>query len=245
MFVGETGVGRVIQRTCEVMNELKTEDPDKIRAAGAIDLPTIQRYINRWFSSSVNLFGSERSSNAATYFASGLKGRYKEENYEDHVALEGIYELAVPQNGSMSTEEVPLRNAMNEILRDGYVGDCEFVCDRWNRVLEKAGRDERVYLPSRFFHRDIGIYADHHFDPQGNRITAEEWEQKKDGWVPSESDKTFVKGLMSPCLGVGQIASWIAPPRTGINKNPFEWEYVRFDKSSVGVGLGATPSLIG
>lgn len=245
MFVGETGVGRIIQRTCELMNELKTDDPEQIRAAGGIDLPTIQRYINRWFSSSVNLFGGESSSNAAMYFASGLKGRYKEEKYADHVALEGIYQLPTPQNGGMTVEEVPLRNAMNELLRDGYVGDCEFVCDRWNRVLEKAGRDERVYLPNRRFNREIGIYTNVHFDTDGNRITDEEWAQKKDVWLPSESDKQYVMSLMVPCLEVGKIASWIAPPRTGINKNPFEWEYVRFDKSSVGVALGAKPSLLG
>src|SRR5574343_67646 len=46
MFVGESGVSRVIARTCQVMNELKTDDPAKIRAAGVIDLPTIQRYLN-------------------------------------------------------------------------------------------------------------------------------------------------------------------------------------------------------
>ena len=242
MFVGETGVGRVIQRTAELMNELKTEDPDAIRTQGAIDLPTIQRYINRWFSSSVNLFGGEKSSNAATYFASGLKGRAKEEKYEDHVALEGIYELPIVSNGGMSSEEVPLRNAMNEVLRDDYVGDCVFVCDRWNRVLEKAGRDERVYLPNRRFNREVGIYAGHHFDPEGNRVTDEEWEAKKDQWLPSTEDKDYVKSLMKPCLGVGQIANWIAPPRAGINKQPFAWDYVRFDKTSVGIGLGAAPS---
>src|SRR6202008_3106972 len=30
MYVGEAGVSRVIQRTCEVMNQLKTDDPAKI-----------------------------------------------------------------------------------------------------------------------------------------------------------------------------------------------------------------------
>ena len=35
MFVGETGVGRIVQRTCELMKEHKTDD---VRALGAIDL---------------------------------------------------------------------------------------------------------------------------------------------------------------------------------------------------------------
>ena len=75
MFVGETGVGRVVKRTLEVMKELGTDDPGRRARAGAIDLPTLQQYLNFWCSSSLDLFGSEISSNAAANFASGLKGR--------------------------------------------------------------------------------------------------------------------------------------------------------------------------
>src|SRR5258708_9161623 len=42
MFIGETGVSRIIRRTCEVMKENKVEDPSDVRAVGRIDLPTIQ-----------------------------------------------------------------------------------------------------------------------------------------------------------------------------------------------------------
>jgi benzoyl-CoA 2,3-dioxygenase component B len=246
MFVGETGVGRVVQRTAEVMNELKTEDPAKIRAHGAIDLPTIQRSLNRWFSSSVNLFGGEQSSNAAQYFAQGLKGRYREEEkYTDHVALDTAYAMTVVKDGRLATEQVPLRNAMNEVLRDDYVGDCEFVVQRWNKVLEKAERPERLFLPNRRFHRDVGIYGGKPFDPQGNPVSPEEFAAKRDTWLPTVADQDHVKALMKPVLQFGKIASWIAPPRIGINGNPFEWEYVRFDRASVGVSLGAAPSLVG
>jgi benzoyl-CoA 2,3-dioxygenase component B len=75
MFVGTSGITRVIKRTLQVMKELATDDPVAVRNAGAIDLPTLQRYINFWFSSSVDLFGAEISSNAASYFATGIKGR--------------------------------------------------------------------------------------------------------------------------------------------------------------------------
>jgi benzoyl-CoA 2,3-dioxygenase component B len=134
---------------------------------------------------------------------------------------------------------------MNEVLRDDYVGDCEFVCNRWNRILEKADRSERVRLPSRRFNREVGIYAGGYFDPEGNPMSREAWEAKKDEWLPSEDDRTYVKSLMKPVLGIGRIAGWIAPPTKGINNNPFEWEYVRFDKSSAGVKLGATPTPTG
>ena len=46
MFVGETGISRTVQRTCEAMKEAGIEDPneiEKVRALGVIDLPTIQK----------------------------------------------------------------------------------------------------------------------------------------------------------------------------------------------------------
>jgi benzoyl-CoA 2,3-dioxygenase component B len=227
MFVGETGVGRVIQPTADVMNRVGA-DPAKVRAEHAIDLPTIQRYLNHWYSSSLDLFGGEKSSNAADFFAAGLKGRYREEQYADHVAIEGTYALPVPSGETIATEQVPLRNAMNEVLRDNYVGDCEFVCGRWNRVLEKAGRPERLRLPNRRFRRSVGIYADRSFDLDGNPISPQAFEEGcATQWLPTDSDLAFVASLMHPVTETGKIASWIAPPAKGIGEHPFEWEYVR------------------
>ena len=83
----DTGITRVIKRTLEVMHALDSEDPADVRGAGAVDLPTLQRYVNFWFSSSLDLFGAEASSNAATYFASGVKGRPDEAQFENHSVL--------------------------------------------------------------------------------------------------------------------------------------------------------------
>ncbi|MHC4859643.1 MAG: benzoyl-CoA 2,3-epoxidase subunit BoxB [Planctomycetota bacterium] len=226
MFVGETGIGRVVARTAELMNE---HGPDMVREHGGIDLETIQKYLNFWFTVSVDLFGGEQSSNAADFFGAGLKGRYKEGGYEDHVALESTYEMDVVKEGSLTTEDVPLRNAMNEVLRDGYVDDCRNVTKRWNRILEKAGREERLTLPSRRFNRQIGIYGKHRFDPAGNLLTEEEWNARRAEWLPSDEDKAYVTSLMHPVLEVGKIASWIAPPVKGIKDKPFEFEYVRHE----------------
>jgi len=227
MFVGETGVGRIIQRTADVMNQVGT-DPAKVRAEHAIDLPTIQRYLNHWYTSSLDLFGGERSSNAADFFAAGVKGRYQEERQTDHVALDGTYDLPVlGPDGRMVTEKVPLRNAMNELLRDNYASDCEFVAQRWNRVLEKANRPERLRLPSRRFRRAVGIYADGSYDVDGNPINAETFEAHRKEWLPSPEDLAYVRGLMHPVLEVGKIASYISPPAKGIDDHPFAWEYVK------------------
>jgi benzoyl-CoA 2,3-dioxygenase component B len=224
MFVGETGVERVIQRTAEVMTQFPDDDP---RKHGALDLPTIQKYLNLWFTLSLDLFGGEISTNAADFFASGLKGRYQEEKYQDHRALDGAYEMKVVKDGRVVNEQVPLRNAMNEVLRDAYVEDDDRGVKKWNRVLEKAGIDFRFRLADRKFHRHIGIYSGHHFDIDGNLLTDADWEARKHQWIPSEKDREYVQSLMHPVYEHGKIANWIAPPRVGINKHPFDWEYVR------------------
>src|SRR6202047_1011977 len=108
MFVGDTGIARVVRRTLEVMTELGSDAPDQVRAAGAVDLPTMQRYLNFWFSSSLDLFGAEISSNAATYFAAGIKGRPDEGNFADHLCSEGAMALEMPDGkGGTTTEQVP------------------------------------------------------------------------------------------------------------------------------------------
>jgi benzoyl-CoA 2,3-dioxygenase component B len=224
MFVGETGVGRVVERTAQLMKEAPGGD---VRRAGGIDLPTIQKYLNLWFSLSLDLFGGEKSSNAADYFASGLKGRAREEDCADHRALEGTYPMDLVEGGRLVREEVPVRNAMNEILRDSYVEDCQRGVDRWNKTLEKHGIGERLALPHRRFNRHIGAYAEASFDPAGRLIPAEDWERRRSEWLPSDADRAFVKALMHPVAEPGKIANWVAPPAKGINGRPFDFEYVR------------------
>jgi benzoyl-CoA 2,3-dioxygenase component B len=227
MFVGETGVLRVVERTAEVMRE---QPSAHLRALGVIDLGTLQRYMNFWYSISLDLFGGEISSNAASYFAAGIKGRAHEERYEDHVALAGSYELQKLDGGRTVEHSVPLRNAMNAVLRDAYIDDSQRGVDKFNKVLEEHGILERLTLPSIRFHRNVGIYAGAHATPSGELIDKEEWERRQGEWLPTESDKVFVKSLMTkPVVEPGKIANWIAPPRRGVKGRPVDFEYVRFD----------------
>jgi benzoyl-CoA 2,3-dioxygenase component B len=176
----------------------------------------------------VDLFGGERSSNAAQYFAQGLKGRaWEQKKHEDHVALDRTYELEVVEGGEVVRQSVPLRNAMNEVLRDDYVNDCGGVCTKWNRVLEENEIDFRLRLPDRKFRRHVGLYADQPFDPEGNLLSREEHARRLPEWIPSAEEKEYVKGLMAPVLEPGKIANWIAPPRKGIKGRPFDYDYVR------------------
>ncbi|HWQ38213.1 MAG TPA: benzoyl-CoA 2,3-epoxidase subunit BoxB [Burkholderiales bacterium] len=223
MFVGETGVGRVVKRTLEVMKQIGTDDPAAVRAQGAIDLPTLQRYLNFWCSSSLDLFGSEISSNAASSFANGIKGRPDEAQYQDHVCGDAVCELETPRG----KEQVNLRNAMNEIMRSAYLKDCEIGVKRWNMQIERAGFDFRLSLPSSRFRRAIGVWADGTYDPAGNLRSREEYLRRLPEWIPSESDQAFVRGLMQRVVEPGKIAGWIAPPDRGINNLAVDYEYVR------------------
>ncbi|OIP08830.1 MAG: benzoyl-CoA oxygenase subunit B [Betaproteobacteria bacterium CG2_30_68_42] len=227
MFVGETGIGRIVRRTLEVMNELKTDDPARIRAHGAIDLPTIQRYMNFWVSSALDLFGADISSNAASHFASGLKGRADEASYPDHVCADATWEIDRPDDrGGATHEAVAMRNAMNEIMRGAYLKDCETGLKRWNRNIEKAGVDFRLALPSPRFRRTVGSWAGHFTDPAGRVVGRQEWEKRRDDWIPSTEDRAFVASLMQQVSAPGRIAAWIAPPDRGINNQPADFEYV-------------------
>jgi len=224
MFVGETGIGRVVKRACELMKQDPNED---VRAQGGIDLPAIQRYINFWYSTSLDLFGGEISSNAADYFATGLKGRAKEERYKDHVALAGTYEMEVFEEGRLERKNIPMRNAMNEVVRDTYVEDNQRGVDRWNKIITEAGVDFTLKLPSRRFNRKMGIYGGHHFDPEGRPISDLQFNEKRFEWLPGETDRAFIRSLMRPVLERGRMAHWIAPPASGINGKPLDFEYVR------------------
>ena len=228
MFVGRTGITRVVKRTLEQMKALGSEDPADLRRAGAIDLPTLQRYINFWFSSSLDLFGAENSSNAAGYFAAGIKGRPDEARFEDHIALGQHLRLEVPdRKGGVTSEEVPMRNAMNEVTRAAYIKDCDIGVQRWNRLIAEAGFEFRFALPSPRFRRAVGVWAGTKTDPQGNLIDDGSWDARRDDWLPSEADRAFVKGLMQRVSEPGKVAGWLAPPEGGINNLPFSYEYVR------------------
>jgi len=228
MFIGHTGLARVTRRTLEVMEELRTDDPEAIRRGGAIDLPTIQRYINFWFSSALDLFGSESSSNAAQYFAAGLKGRPNEAQFEDHLALDQVFNLETPDgSGAITQEEIPLRNAMNEATRRAYVQECQIFLDRWNDQIQQAGGDFRYRLPSPRFRRSIGIWAGVCTDLDGRPISPEAYAARQNDWLPSDLDRSFVHSLMKPVTEPGKMAAWIAPPDRGINNLPVAHEYVR------------------
>ena len=228
MFVGESGVSRVIQRTVDMMNQLKTDDVAKLRAAGVIDLPTIQRYLNFHFSVTIDLFGADQSSNAATFYSTGLKGRFEEgKRTDDHVLKGQSYKVLEVVNGQVKEKEVPMLNALNEVLRDDYITDSKGGVERWNRVIEKAGIPFRLTVPHKAFHRNIGALAGSKVSPDGRVVSEAEWNAKVDEWLPTGEDRAYVASLMGRVVEPGKFANWIAPPVMGINRQPVDFEIGR------------------
>ncbi|MBI4969026.1 MAG: benzoyl-CoA 2,3-epoxidase subunit BoxB [Rhodospirillales bacterium] len=226
MFVGENGIGRIIQRACEIMRQNRTDD---VRAQGAIDLPTIQKYLNFHFSVSVDLFGQEISTNAANYFTEGLKGRFHEAKLaDDHVLANDRYPIEALGENGIVRQEAPALTAINERLRDDYIADCQKGVERWNRIIANHGIDFRLKIPHRAFHRGIGAFAEIKATPDGQVIGEAEWTHRHGEWLPSAEDRTYVQSLMRPVTERGKMANWIAPPAKGINDQPVDFEYVRF-----------------
>jgi len=230
MFVGESGVSRVVQRTAQVMNELKESDPAMLRRAGVIDLPTIQRYINFHYSVTIDLFGADQSSNAAMFYSAGLKGRFEEgKRTDDHKLANDSYPILQVVDGQLREVQVPMLNALNEVLRDDFIKDSVAGVNRWNRVLEKNGIEFRLIVPHKAFNRKIGTLSGIKVSPDGQVLSEEQWQNHADDWLPTEQDRAFVASLMGRVTEPGKFAGWIAPPVIGINRQPVDFEYVRFN----------------
>ena len=229
MFVGTTGVDRVVERTAQVMVE---NDTDDVAALGAIPLPVIQKYLNFHYSVSLDLFGGDTSTNVANYYTAGLKGRWMEERRKDDhlldsdsIMVDALLDAGTGQQ-SIAQTEVSALVGLNTDLRRQYIADCEGGVKRWNRILEGAGLPHRLALPHPSFNRKVGAFAGIEASPAGEILTAAEWEQRKSQWLPTDTDKTFVRSLMRPVYERGKIAAWLAPPRNGINGQPFDYDYV-------------------
>jgi len=231
LFVGETGVGRTIEATCMAMKNAGITDPydvAAIRKLGVVDLPLLQRKANFHMSVTRDLFGSEVSSNAAEAFSSGLKGRFNEAQLkDDHKLQDATYPVMRVVDGRLVTEQVPALRSINSRLLDDYIADCQGGIDRWNRAIEKAGVKFQFRQPHKGFNRKIGEFAKHRISPDGAVLTEKEWSDWSGEWLPNEADMQFIASLMQPCHERGRYASWIAPPKVGINSQAGDFEYVK------------------
>jgi benzoyl-CoA 2,3-dioxygenase component B len=229
MFVGRNGIRRIIERTADVMQQERTDNPARLRSLGVIDLPTIQRYLNFHSSVTVDLFGSDLSSNAATFYTTGLKGRYREDFIkDDHTLQEATYPVLEVGSGELMRRDAAALNALNERLRDDFVEDSISGVEGWNVGLKKRGIDFKFVVPHKAFNRQIGPLAGLRISPEGRVITQAAWDASVRDWLPTAEDREYVQSLMGRVVEPGKFANWIAPPSAGINGQPVECEYVRF-----------------
>jgi len=233
MFVGESGVARVLRRTCEAMRDAGIDDPadvDAVRALGVIDLPTIQKKVNFHFSVTLDLFGAEVSTNGANAFNAGIKGRYRETRIEDdHQLLNETYTVLKHLDNRLIEVEEPALNAVNARLLDDYIADAGAGVKRWNKVFDEFGIGFRIALPHKAFRRAVGEFAGLHVDPAGNLLDESAWQAGAAVWLPSEADEAYLLSLMKPVYAKGEYANWIAPPKSGIDKKSGDFEYVMMD----------------
>ena len=228
LFVGESGISRIVQRSCEIMKENNLTDPADVRKFGGIDLPTIQKWLNFHFSICLDLFGQELSTNAATYYTMGIKGRYEETKIDDdHVLTNDLYKVPEIKNNTIVDVEEPALNAINQRLRDDYYTDSQRGVDNWNKIMIDHGVDFQLVLPNRAFHRNIGPFAAVKASPDGMLITEADWDTRHGEWLPTPADREFVESLMKPVTEPGKFANYIAPPSRGINRQPVDFEYVK------------------
>jgi benzoyl-CoA 2,3-dioxygenase component B len=231
MFVGYTGVMRVVEATARAMKAAGIEDPydtEAVRALSVIDLPAIQRKVNLHYSLTLDLFGSEESTNAANFYNSGLKGRYHEDRIDDdHQLRDATYPVMKLVDGELQQVEVPALNGLNARLRDDFMEDCLGGIRRWNKEIAGHDVDFEITLPHVAFNRDIGEFADLSVSPNGDVISDEDFETARDDWLPTAEDKAYIEGIMQPHFEPGVFAPWIAPPTRGIDQKPTDFEYVK------------------
>ena len=226
MFIGEDGLRRVIQRTIDLMRE---HDTDDVAPHGGINLATMQRFFNFWAPRIYDLFGSDESARAADAFFAGIKGRVHESNYAEHVRLEGsvTVERRSP-DGEFIAVQVPMKDALNGVMRQAYLHEVTMLMSRWNKMLARAGTGFELRLPSQRFNRRFGVYAGRGFSPLGEPVAASVFEARRGEWLPNEVDRAHLLAIQQPVHGRGKVAGWLAPPARGINNMPaLDFDYVR------------------
>ncbi len=140
-----------------------------------------------------------------------------------------VYRVLEVRDGQLGEREVPLLNALNEVLRDDYIRDSIGGVARWNKVIEKHGIPFKLTVPHKAFNRKIGTLSNVHVSPTGEILSEAQWQANARNWLATEEDRAYVASLMGRVTEPGRYANWIAPPAVGVNRQPMDFEYVRFN----------------
>jgi benzoyl-CoA 2,3-dioxygenase component B len=154
----------------------------RIVEAGVVPGWLIQKYLNKWISSSYDLFGTDHSSSAHWAYVWGIKGRYDEPKNEQKADLDDL----------------------NDYNRRLYHDEVAGLIARFNTYL-KPGQP-KLYAPHIKFNRNIGRYAGQQFHAEtGEALDTSGYEQHLKEYLPSAEDKKVLLDIIS------NEKRWIAP----------------------------------
>jgi benzoyl-CoA 2,3-epoxidase subunit B len=157
----------------------------RIAEAGVVPGWLLQKYLNKWISSSYDLFGTDHSSSAHWAYVWGIKGRYDE----------------------LKNQTSPDLDNLNDYNRHLYRDECADLVRKIS-ASQKPGA-EPLYAPHIQFNRQIGRWKNQCFHPQtGAPVEEKEYQQRRDSWLPTVEDKKLLLDI------IGAEKNWIAP-RTG------------------------------
>ncbi len=145
----------------------------RVVEAGVIPQWLMQKYLNKWISSSYDLFGTDHSSSAHWAYVWGIKGRYDE-----------------PQN-----QETADLDDLNDYNRHLYRKEVSGLIDRLNTFLKP--RERKFYTPDMHFNRNIGRWAGKKFHCEtGEPLDDLAYEQHCEEYLPGAKDKVLLLDIL-------------------------------------------------
>lgn len=155
----------------------------RIILGNRLPISVLQKYVNKWVSTAHDLFGKDESSTAEWGWVWGVKGRFDERKLDRDEAFD--------------------RKALNDHNRTLYHNEVADIIHKLNGEIAKTGRDEKLVMPSLKFNREIGMFADQHFDIEGNPIgSEEEYHNYLAANMPSAKDEELINDI-------GKDKDWI------------------------------------
>lgn len=139
----------------------------RIVKQGVIPVSLLQKYINKWTSTGLDLFGVDESTSAQWAYVYGIKGRFDERE----------------------AGQAADREHLNEASRNLYWEELKAEMGRINKGREEG--EQELSIPSDKFHRSVGKWVGMRFTTTGEPFEGDDetWEQYLDDNLPNDADR--------------------------------------------------------
>lgn len=155
----------------------------RVVKAGVVPTRILQKYINKWLSCALDLFGKDNSSTAIWTYVWGIKSRYNE--------------------GKQPPIESVDRGTLNDSARMAYYREVQGLIEQINRSAP-AGSAPLV-LPNPRFNRKIGEFADRPYSVTGELLSDEAYAAHRLEALPNSADLDELQAIFTS----GE--TWVAP----------------------------------